>query len=314
MGKMSLRRCIDALVYWCALPILRLVALLPWHWAVALGGLAGRVAFWLDRRHRLIAIRNLEIAFPEKPLDWRKDVARRCFENFGKTVLELPALRYKSTREILERVSFEGLDHYLTARRQCTQKGLLFLTAHFGNWELMAVAQGLQGHRLCFVARPLDNPYMDRWLEALRIRAGNRVIAKRGASKGVYAALKRGEVVGLLMDQAVTGRDGVFVDFFGTLAGTSKGMAVLACRLDVPVLPAYTIRQDDGVSHRVVIEPPVPITVTGNWEHDIRENTQRFQKVLEHIVRRDPSQWFWMHRRWKRSPSLGPDREGYPVR
>jgi len=307
---MPLRALLDTLLYWCALPLARLVALLPWRWAVAAGAVAGRLAFWLDRRHRLIAVRNLEIAFPEATADWRRQTARQCFENFGKTILELPGLRYKPARRILERVTFEGWEHYEEARR--SGKGLLLLTGHIGNWELMALAHGLRGHRLRFVARPLDNRFADRWLSELRARGGNRVIPKRGASRGVYAALKRGEVVGLLMDQAVTGSDGVFVDFFGTPAGTSKGMAVLACRLDVPVLPVYIIRGEDEVSHRVVIEPQVPVTVTGDVEKDIRENTERFQKVLEAAIRRTPSQWFWMHRRWKDSPALGSGREGYP--
>jgi KDO2-lipid IV(A) lauroyltransferase len=114
------------------------------------------------------------------------------------------------------------------------------------------------------------------------------------------------------MDQAVTGNDGVFVDFFGEKAGSSKAMAILACRSGAAVLPVHIVREDDDITHRVIIGHPVEVTITEDRAQDIVDNTQRFQQVLEGIIRQYPEQWFWMHRRWKNSPSLGPGREGYP--
>jgi KDO2-lipid IV(A) lauroyltransferase len=307
-----MKSALDLIVYWAALPLICLLSLLPVRWAVFLGKHAGRVAYEFDRRHRLIALRNLEIGFPESPHAWREGVARRCFENFGKTIFELPSLLHTPSERILQRVRFQGWEYYLEALKK--DRGVLILTGHIGNWELMALSHGLQGHRLYFVARPLDNPYVNDWINRLRMRAGNRIISKRGALRGIYTALRRGETVGLLMDQAVTGHDGVFVDFFGHSAGSSIAMAVFACRYGVPVLPVYIVREEGDISHRVVIESPVSVTLSGNKQQDILENTQRFQHVLEDIIRRHPEQWFWMHRRWKKSPSLGKGREGYPVK
>jgi len=305
-----MKKVMDFVLYCMALPLVYILSVLPSRWAAWGGRLVGRIAFFIDRRHRLITLRNLEIAFPETSLAWRTTLARQCFENFGKTIFELPALLHMPEDRILQMVKFEGVEHYLEARAQ--KKGVLLLTAHIGNWELMALAHGLQGYKLNFVARPLDNPYMNRWITRFRMRSGNHIIPKKGGFRGVYAALKRGESVGLLMDQAVTGSDGVFVDFFGQKAGTSRAMAILACRFNSPVLPTYIYREPDDMSHRVVVGPPVPLTITSNKNQDIIENTQRFQHALEGIIRRHPEQWFWMHRRWKRSPSLGKGREGYP--
>ncbi|NWG75053.1 MAG: lysophospholipid acyltransferase family protein [Rubrivivax sp.] len=299
-------------MYLAAVPLIFMLSILSCRWAVMLGKLTGRMGYFLDRRHRLIALRNLEIAFPHMSSLERKDIALRCFENFGKTVFELPALRRAPVERILKRVTYEGWDHYAAASER--QRGMLLLTGHIGNWELMALAHGLNGHRLHFVARPLDNKYMDRWISRLRLRGGNHIISKRGAFRGVYGALKRGGVVGLLMDQAVTGTDGVFVDFFGAKAGTSRAMAILACHFDCPVLPVYIYRQRNDKDHRIVIGPPVPVAISGDKDRDVMENTRRFQQVLEGIITRHPDQWFWIHRRWKKSPTFGKNQEGYPSR
>lgn len=116
--------------------------------------------------------------------------------------------------------------------------------------------------------------------------------------------MREGHLVGLLMDQGATGRDGVFVDFFGHLAGSSAALALLASRFRVPVHPVYVVRDPTGIGNTVHIGPEIPVLRTGRKRSDILENTQRFQKVLEGIIREHPEQWFWMHRRWKGSPTV----------
>lgn len=299
---MRMKRWAQALLFWLSWPLLAFLAGIPAPWTVRLGKILGLAAYHLDRRHRRVALQNLALAFPEMADGHRKAVARRSFQNLVTTFLEIPRLGRAPFQEILERVRPEGTEHFLSALAE--GKGVLVLTGHFGNWELMALYTGMRGLRVAFVARRLDNRFFDRWMNRIRSRSGNRVIPKRGALLHVLRLLRRGWAVGFLMDQRVTGREGVFVDFFSRPAGSSAALALLACRYGAPVLPVYVLRDPSGVGHRLCIEPRVPVVRTGNPTRDILENTQRFQKVLERIVRKHPDQWFWLHRRWRGSPGV----------
>jgi KDO2-lipid IV(A) lauroyltransferase len=299
-----MKKLLDLLLFLLAYPILFLLSLLSPLWAVRLGKWAGNVAFLVDIRHRRISLENLRIAFPHLRASERWTIARKAFENVGKTFLEIPGLARQRPEDIKRRIRYVGIPREEWIKVQEESKGALLLTGHIGNWELMALAFGWEGGRLALVVRPLDNPHFDRWVTGLRSRSGNRIIPKRGALRGVYRSLREGYFVGMLMDQGTTGRDGVFVDFFGHPAGSSAALALLACRYGAPVHPVYIVREPSETSHTVHIGPEVPVVLTGPKRHDIRENTRRFQEALEEIVRKHPEQWFWMHRRWKGSPGV----------
>ncbi len=294
----------DRLLFLLACPFLTLLSFLPPTWAVRVGGLLGRIAFYVDGRHRHISLTNLRAAFPDRSPSERWGIAQRAFENLGKTFMEIPGLARRKRGDIQRHVRYTGVEKEAWVRAR-EQGGALLLTGHIGNWEMMALAFGWQEEaNLAFVARPLDNPYFDRWINRLRCRSGNRMITKKGALRGVSRALREGHFVGLLMDQGATGRDGVFVDFFGHRAGSNVALAFLADRFDVPVHPVHIYRDASGTGHTVHIGTAVPVAKTGRKRLDILENTQRFQKALEEIIRRHPEQWFWMHRRWKGSPTV----------
>jgi rfaE bifunctional protein nucleotidyltransferase chain/domain len=295
----------DRLLFLVAYPMIALFSFLPPAWAVGIGKWLGRIAFCVDARHRHISLTNLQAAFPDLSASERRVIARKAFENLGKTLLEIPGLARQKPEDIQRRVRYVGPDREEWIRVQ-QEGGALLLTGHIGNWELMALGFGWQEEtKLAFVARPLDNPYFDRWMNRLRSRSGNRIIPKKGALRGIRGALREGLFVGLLMDQGTTGRDGVFVDFFGHLAGSNVALAFLAGRFGVPVCPVYIIRDASGTGHTVHIGPEVvPLVRTGRKKNDIVENTQRIQKALEEIIRQHPEQWFWMHRRWKGSPTV----------
>jgi KDO2-lipid IV(A) lauroyltransferase len=180
-------------------------------------------------------------------------------------------------------------------------RGIFFLTGHFGNWELLAATHGLAGFGLSVVVRPLDNPYLDTLIARARERSGLRAISKREAVQGVREALARGECIGILLDQDA-GRAGVFVPFLGRPASTSRALAVLAIKTRAPVLPAFIHRLPDG-GHELVLDPEIPLAITGDLDHDIRVNTARFTEAIERHVRAHPEQWFWVHRRWKSRPA-----------
>lgn len=274
---------------------------LPPEPALRIGATLGEVGYWLLPGRRRIALRNLALAFGATlPDPARRAVARQTFRHLGLTAMECCRLFLGRPGGILERVQIEGIEH--VKRALAGGRGALYLTAHFGNWELLAAAQGLTGlPALNVVVRPLDNPFLDALVAGGRLRARLRLIPKRAAVKGVRMALARGECVGILLDQDA-GRHGVFVPFFGHLASTSRSLAVLALKTGAPVVPAFIHRLPGG-DHVVTLEPAVALVRTGQLERDVEANTARFTEVIERQVRAHPAQWFWVHRRWKSQPA-----------
>jgi KDO2-lipid IV(A) lauroyltransferase len=148
----------------------------------------------------------------------------------------------------------------------------------------------------------VDNPLLEGLLSRLRSRWGNRVVRKGGALREVLKLLKKGETVGFLLDQNVAFDQGVFVNFFGRPACTHKTLALIALKTGASVLPAFIFREDEENRHRIVVEPPVPLEVTGDVEKDLVVNTQKFTSLIESYIRKHPDQWLWVHRRWKTQP------------
>ena len=192
------------------------------------------------------------------------------------------------------RVEIDGLEHLKDAAVQ--GRGVLLLTAHLGNWELLAAAQPLTGLPLSVVLRPLDQPRLDRVVERLRRRTGAELISKRRALPDVLDALRRGRMVGILLDQNATRAEGIFAPFFGTPASTSRGLAVIALRTEAPVVPVFIRRLERG-RHLIEVGPVVPPP-----ERDVVAFTTSFNEAIEKAIRRAPEQWFWLHKRWKTRP------------
>jgi len=267
-----------------------------------LGAALGQLAFWALPGRRRVALANLAEALgSELDARARVKVAQANFRHLGVTAVECCRLFFGPPGDLLGRVRVEGVEHIKAALAD--GRGVFYLGAHFGNWELLAVAHRLTGFPLSVVVRPLDNPFLEALLTQGRERSQVRLIYKRAAIRGVTTALARGECVGVLLDQNA-GRHGVFVPFFGRPASTSRTLAVLALRTGAPVVPAFIRRLPDG-DHAVTIEPALPIVRTGDRERDVELNTARFTAVIERHVRAQPEQWFWVHRRWKTSPPRG---------
>jgi KDO2-lipid IV(A) lauroyltransferase len=248
-----------------------------------------------------VALANLERAFgPRLGLADRRALARAGFRHLGVTAVECCRLFCGPSGAMLRRVRVEGVEHLKAALVE--GRGALCLSAHFGNWELLAAANSLAGlPPLHIVVRPLDNPFLDGLVARGRERADVRLIPKRAAVKGVRTALARGECVGILLDQNA-GPQGIFVPFFGEPASTSRSLAVLALKTGAPVVPAFIHRLPDG-DHVVTLEPALPLVRTGDIDRDVHLNTARYTEVIERHVREHPEQWFWVHRRWKTRPS-----------
>lgn len=280
----------------------KVFAWLPEAAAYALGEGAGRLACRLDRRHRRIAEENLRQAFPEEyaPGDIAR-LARAVFENLGRTAVDVA--RSKSLLLAPEAVRIDGLDRMQEASRR--GKGVLLISAHFGPWELLPLIGALRYRPTYTVARPLDNPWLDDVFTHLRERGGNRVIRKRDAVQPILQALRRGETVGIMIDQHIQEKEGVVVPFFGRPASTAFAPALIAMRSGAAVLSLAIVREGRG-RFRVVVGDEVPIRRSGDLKADLVENTARFTAAIETFIRRHPDHWFWVHRRWKTRQPLDP--------
>lgn len=277
-----------------------MAANLPLRFNWKLAEVFGRLWFQIDRKHRQIALNNLEIAWGEELSEsQRRTIARKNFIHLAQVLLELPYLRKLTLDKLEGFVSFHGLENFSNALQK--GRGVLLLASHFGNWELMALAFSLRYRPINIVVRPLDIPFLDTLISEIRTRGGNQLIPKKGSVRKMLRLLAAGDVVALLLDQNPAWYEGVFVPFFNEIACTNKALSTIALRTGAPVIPAFNIRQPDG-SYRIVGEPEVVLERSGDKTRDIEENTAKFNRIIESYIRRYPEQWFWVHQRWKTRP------------
>jgi Kdo2-lipid IVA lauroyltransferase/acyltransferase len=286
--------------------VMGLLAAMPLWLALRVGELGAFLAYLVDVPHRRIGMRNLAFAFPKHPLAARRRILRGSFLNLGRMAAELAHLPRLSDDQLRAMVRFEDEDWWREAVTWERSTGVLALSGHFGNWELLVYAHGRRGHPVHMVHRAIANPLVDRWLNALRARAGTRMIRKNAGAGGVLHALRERALLVLPIDQNSTRGLGVFVDYFGVPASTNAGMARIALKTDAPIVPVFIVREGRTARHRVHVLPILQVERTGDAEEDVRRNTQRFTTVFEEMVRRYPEQWLWMHKRWKTRPTGEP--------
>ena len=265
----------------------------------ALGGLWGR----LDRRHLAIAADNLRRAFPEWDEARVARTARGVYRHFGTVILELLWMQGRSAETLLALADLEGVEHLQRAR--AAGRGVLCPGGHFGNWELQAIASVPLVGEVASIARPLDNPSLDRRLLALRTSTGNHVIYKQKALSQAIRTLRDGGILAVLIDQNVQEKDGVFVRFFGRPACTTTVAAALALKTGCAIIPVRCTLQPGG-RYRMAYGPPVEWTGSGRRDEDVVALTQHLTSLIESWVREAPEQWLWLHRRWKTQPAAIP--------
>ncbi len=266
------------------------------------GAWLGEIFYLFDVRDRRVALFNLRLAFPKRSAAEHRRILRASCRNLGRLAAEFSHLPQLDARRLPEVISFADRDAWERAIARAEQAGAVILTAHFGNWELLAYAHGLLGHPVTLVHRPMHNPLFDRAIAEIRGGAGTISIRKKTAAKEALRTLKQHGIVVIPADQNQTARFGVFVDFFGTPACTTPGAARLAMLTGAPVLPVFSVREDESAQHRIEVLPEVEMVSSGDREADIRTNTQRCSAIVEEMIRRYPEQWIWFHKRWKTRP------------
>ncbi len=288
------------LEYLLAAGLAKLMFHLPSPMAYGIGEALGWILYVLDGKHRRIAAQNLASAFNGQwgPREIRR-VTRGVFLHLSRMVVEVCRIPHLTPENLDSFIQVEGYEHYKAAKAK--GKGILWIAAHLGPWELLPAASALKGEPLHIVVRPLDNQYLDEAVNRFRRWGGNTIIPKKQALRVVLEVLKKGESVAFLIDQNITRKEGVFVEFFGRPACTALAPALLALRTDAVVLPVAIFRRGRD-RHTIVIGQEIPVIKTGDLEADLVANTARFTKALETFIRQAPDQWFWVHRRWKTQP------------
>lgn len=277
----------------------RLLGQIPRRWSVRFGNGIGHFIYLVDKKHREIVLHNLNRALGhEKNQNEIRLLAKRIFKNTLQIVFEIGWSLSLDDKELMKHFTIEGRAHIQKAYEK--GQGVLVLTGHFGNWELLSVFGGLLGYPLSVLYRPLDFKPLDRFFIQLRTRFGGKLVPLKRSGLAIFKSLGRGELVVLLMDQNVDWYEGVFVDFMGHRACTNKGLALLALKTKAPVIPVFVVRDKGGFTAKFL--PEVPLKRTGDTTRDIEDNTQQYNHVIESFLRQYPDQWFWLHQRWKTRP------------
>jgi KDO2-lipid IV(A) lauroyltransferase len=272
---------------------------IPRRVAYALGCLLGALASRLFKRHRRTALENLERAFGDSLTQYdRERIMGRVFKNLGVMFFEFNRMAWLKREDIGKFIEFKGLERIEEALKR--GKGVLLLTAHYGNWELLHAALGHRGYTLELVVRRLDSPLFEQFVKWVRTRSGINIVYKVKAMLPLVRRLNSNSVAMILADQNTVREEGYFVDFFGVPTCTNKGPALLAQKTGAAVLPVFIVRE--GSRHRVEVWEEIELANTGDKDVDAEQNTAAFARAVEKAIRARPEQWFWVHRRWKTRP------------
>ncbi|MFC1495372.1 lysophospholipid acyltransferase family protein [Thermodesulfobacteriota bacterium] len=283
--------------YWVLRTILQLMAYIPLWLGHVLGNFLGLIALQLPISRKAVSIENIQNSLGTSMT--RAEVLklnRMIYLHFGRMVFEIPHLLRMNKDNIKKYFAVEGEENLKMAFKN--GRGVLALTGHIGNWELLAVALHVLYGPIAAVARPSRNPALNRLINDLRSRLGMELIPKQHGMRKIITALNKNRLVGILLDQNVDWYEGEFVPFLNRTACANKGLALLALKTGTPVVPIFSIKQPDG-KYKIHIDKPVELIRTNDKTIDVEKNTALFTKIIDSQVRKHPEQWFWFHRRWK---------------
>jgi Kdo2-lipid IVA lauroyltransferase/acyltransferase len=285
-----------------------LIAVVPDQLVFRLGAMVGMLMWYLLPGRRRIAIGNIAgtLAYMQTQPGWRcpddaaAGIARSAFRNIGRSLVETCRLYHNKSTELLKQIEVRGREHYDAAH--AAGKGLVFLTGHCGNWEIMALSCSFWlGETAAVVARRQNNPYLNQMVEKMRMQFNNRVIYKENALKNMMSVFRKNGIVGLLVDQAVMPHEGCLIEFLGKKAWASKTPVLLARKTGVAIVPVFAHRE--GERHVVELHPPIQFTGDSS-EEGLAADVKLYSRAIEQFIIEHPTDWYWVHRRWKRAEGL----------
>jgi Kdo2-lipid IVA lauroyltransferase/acyltransferase len=299
--KRPRNRTLDYLAYLGVRLVVGIAQALSIEQSYAFADFLAGILYRVDKRHRKVAMENLRLAFGEQYSEAQRDrIVRGVYQHFCRMMMEMLHIPRKlHLTDWRDRIALVG--HAPILDRLLKGGPMVMVTGHFGNWEMAGYLFGVFGFPPNSVARALDNPHLDRFLRSFRERTGQKLIPKTGGYDQMLAVLREGGVLSFLADQDA-GQRGMFVEFFGRPASTHKAIALLAIEHNAPVVVGYARRIGPGFRYEVGCEALIePEEWTGTAD-DARLLTQRYTAALERVIRRDPEQYLWLHRRWKHQP------------
>ena len=307
--RKRLRPLRHSLVFGLVLAGRELLRIYPTDVAVRLGAVLGRLSYWLRPKERRLALEHLQLAFGnEKTAAERRRIVREMFANVGRSVAEMVTLERWSRDDLLQRIRCAEPDKFDRLRQG---RGVIIVSAHLGNWELMSVftALGLQ-QPVDIVIRDMTNPHLGRMFRRSRETMGLNVLERGKTGREFFRTLRRDRLMGILLDQDTKHGPGLFVDFFGRPAFTQLGPYQLAARSKATVATTFIVREPDGIHHRLLIGDELPPLEGESEEARARHFVQAATARIEEIIRQYPEQWLWFHQRWKRRPlTVAPDEQ-----
>ena len=277
--------------YWLVRFLLFTLTVGPRSLSPKLARLYTRALDLLVPKLRRTAYRNLTAALPNQDPD---PIVTGAFCSIARILVSLARFPSLSESNIQDWISYEGYEHFDSALER--GRGVLFATAHLGNWELSAFAHALMSAPMGVVVRPLDNPLVDALVEHQRSLSGNTPLGKKESARSIIRMLTQNRAVGVLIDQNVQMQEGIFINFFGIPAAAGASFAKLAYRTGAAVIPGYALWIEQSQRYVLRFYPEIPMT--GDTEAD----TAALHAHLESVIREYPDQWMWFHRRWKTRP------------
>lgn len=287
--------------YFIAWAGLKLLGIFPRQAARFFGARFAAVVYALQPKLHRIALFNLQIAFPDWTLAQRERVIDGMVRQIGWMIGEFSQFPKYTRANIEKLVVIDGAENFAAAQKR--GRGVLFLTGHMSAWELAPFAHAVYGHPLHFLVRPIKNRRVDALINGYRCLSGNQPIDKNRAARAMLKVLGDAGTVGILADHNTSIEEGVFVDFFGVPASTTSGLARIALRTEAAVVPGFLCWDDAASKYRLQFGPAVELVRSDDEDEDVRENTQRFMRIIEEYVRAHPEQWVWIHKRWKTRPA-----------
>jgi KDO2-lipid IV(A) lauroyltransferase len=275
------------------------IALMPLRIAQKIGSMLGTVIFFLWHSRRKIGIENVKRVISKGYLPKNTDpvlIVKQTFQNLGRSLVEVIKVYHGRGEEVFSNINIEGLEHLRQAQKK--NRGILFITGHCGNWELLALTASYRVVPLKVVARRINNPYINALVERVRKSYGNSVIYKHGAIRQILTTLKENKAVGILIDQSVIPSEGILIDFLGSPAWSTKAPVLIAKKTGTPVLPVFI--QRNGKGHIIKIYPEIEILQNRMHQDSFVTAVSVLHSYVERYVMENPSEWLWIHRRWKK--------------
>lgn len=303
MDSKKIRTAIGRWFGWLGISVCSLIIkLIPGKYMYVLAKGIANLGFFFAKKQRNIALQSLAIAFGrEKNSREIEKIAEDCFVSIAKGGVELVFLMDRPAL-LRQRVEFSGRENLDLALSK--GRGVILVSAHFGNFPLMMAKISLEGYKIAGIMRPMRDSRVEKIFLEKRNRLGLKTIysqPRKACVEQSLRSLRNNELLFIPVDQNF-GTGGVFVDFFGKKAATATGPVVLALRTQAALLPCFIIRQADD-THKVIFEPALDLIQTPDYAENLKINVQRITSIIENYIRAYPHEWGWMHRRWKSKPN-----------